>query len=230
MIHTYREPDSLESGVTRFVRGALFPLLVVAVLLTAAASSVGSFTRDDAEGLGSLLVFFLIVSVCGLLHDRHRRCSEIRLGDDGTCELETKRRLIRLHVAEIRSVEYHRDDESDSESYTIHYQSGKVRVSERMTDFSDFLARLKTLNPVVELTGFPADAWSGFDIAPTGFRIRGVVFPLIIVGFLIVMAIATVGRPRLPSAGFLFSLLPFVGLFILWISLVGYLQRRRARD
>ena len=100
MIHTYREPDSLESGAARFVRSALFPLLVVVALVTAAASSLGSFTRDDAEGLGSVLVFFLLVGLYGLLHDRQRRCSEIRLSDDGMCELDTKRRVIRLHVCQ----------------------------------------------------------------------------------------------------------------------------------
>jgi hypothetical protein len=30
-----------------------------------------------------------------------------------------------------------------------------------MGGFHDFLARLKTLNPAVDLSGFPTDAWPG---------------------------------------------------------------------
>jgi hypothetical protein len=193
MTHTYREPDPLESGGGRFVRSAFFPLLVICALVFAAASNLGSASWDDAEGLGSGVVFFSVFGVLGLLHDRHRRCREIRLSDDGTCELETKRRVIRLHVNEIRSVDYRRDDESDCESYTICYQGGKVHVSERMTGFSDFLARLKMLNPGVKLAGFHADALPGLEIAATsaGRRIRGAVFPLTVVALLIYLASQT---------------------------------------
>src|SRR6266511_2649446 len=86
-------------------------------------------------------------------------CGEIRLSDDGRCELETKRQVIRLHVNQIRSVKYWRDDESDRESYTIRYQGGKLKVSDGMTLFPDFLARLQRLNPALDVTTFPADAW-----------------------------------------------------------------------
>jgi hypothetical protein len=190
MIYTYREPEALEGEGARFVRSAFFPLLVIVALIFAVASTLGSATWDDAEGLGSLVVFFVVVGVPGLLHERHSWCREIRLGDDGTCELETKRRVIRLHVNEIRSVEYRPTNEGDNEAYTIRYQGGKLHFSERMTEFRDFLARLQTLNPGVKLTGFPADAWPDLDIAATsaGRRIRGTVFPLIVVALLIYLA------------------------------------------
>jgi hypothetical protein len=85
---------------------------------------------------------------------------EIRMGSDGTCEFETKRRVIRLHVHEIRSVRY--SAKSDGESfYTIHYRSGKLRVGLQMTGFADFLTRLKTLNPAVGLANLPAGAALG---------------------------------------------------------------------
>jgi hypothetical protein len=194
MIHTYRERNPVESGGGRFVRSAFFPLLVIVALVFAAASTLGSATWDDVEGLGSAMVFFAVLCVLGLLHERHRRCREIRLSDDGTCELETKRRVIRLLVNEIRSVDYWRGDESDREYYTIYYQGGKVEVSDRMTGFSDFLARLKMLNAGVKLTGFPADAWPGLEIAApsAGRRIRGAIFPLIVALLLIYLASQTV--------------------------------------
>ena len=75
----------------------------------------------------------------------------------------TDGRVIRLHVNEIRSVKYSRDSDSDSESYTIRYQGGKLDVAERMTDFPDFLTRLKALNPVVDLTTFPSHSWPGLS-------------------------------------------------------------------
>jgi hypothetical protein len=82
------------------------------------------------------------------------------MGSDGTCEFETKRRVIRLHVHEIRSVRY--SAKSDGESfYTIHYRSGKLRVGLQMTGFADFLTRLKTLNPAVGLANLPAGAALG---------------------------------------------------------------------
>ena len=191
MIHTYREPNPVESAGRRF--SGFFLLLIIVALLFAASSALGSAGWDDVEGLGSLAVFFAVVCVFGLLHERYRWCREIRLSDDGMCELETKRRVIRLHVNQIRSVDYSRDSESDRESYTIRYQGGKVHVSERMTGFSAFLASLKMLNPGVRLIGFPVEAWPGLEIAATstGRRIRAAVFPLIVVSLLIYLASQT---------------------------------------
>jgi hypothetical protein len=191
MIHTYRERNPLESEGRRF--SGFFLLLVIVAIVFAASSAGGSASWDDVEGIGSLAVFFAVYCVLGLLHERYRWCREIRLSDDGICELETKRRVIRLHVNEIRSVDYRRDDESDRESYTIQYQGGKVHVSERMTGFSDFLASLKMLNPGVKLNGFPAHALPGSEIAAAsaGRRIRGAIFPLIVVSLLIYLASQT---------------------------------------
>jgi hypothetical protein len=193
MIHTYHEPATPEGGGRRFLSSGFFLLLVIAAVVFAAASTLGSASWDDVEGLGSLAVFFAVLCVLGLLHERYRWCREIRLSDDGVCELETKRRVIRLHVSEIRYVEYGRADESDRESYTIRYRGGKVHVSDRMTGFSDFLARLKMLNAGVKLTGFPTDAWPGLEMAATsaGRRVRAAVFPLIVTSLLIYLASQT---------------------------------------
>jgi hypothetical protein len=42
---------------------------------------------------------------------------------------------------------------------TIRYEGGKLHVDKRMSDLADFLTRLKALNPAVDLTTFPAEAW-----------------------------------------------------------------------
>ena len=124
-------------------------------------------------------------------------CGEIRLGDDGTCELETKRRVIRLHVNEIHSVRYWRETDEQSESYTIHSTSGKLDVEKEMTGFADFLTRLKTLNPAVDLASFPTGAWPGLGQPATSrgtlvrHFIRSALFPLIVISLLVYLASQT---------------------------------------
>jgi hypothetical protein len=130
--------------------------------------------------------------------DQYGICGEIRLSDDGTCELEAKRRVIRLHVNEIRSVRFWRETDEQSESYTIHYRSGKLDVSKQMTSFADFLTRLKTLNPAVDLSSFPAGAWPGLGQPATEKRgtlvrrfMTSALFPLIVISLLVYVASQT---------------------------------------
>ena len=149
--------------------------------------------------------------ICGFVvlvqhrHYRHRAdgtCGEIRLGDDGTCELETKRRVIHLHVHEIRSVRYSPKSDEQGESYTIHYQSGKLDVGKQMTGFADFLTRLKKLNPAVDLNSFPSDAWPGLSQPMTKERgtltlvgfVRSALFPLSVISLLVYVASQTLGK------------------------------------
>ena len=186
MIHTYRDPDVLESR-GGFFRSAFFPLLVLFVFVAVASGDV-SADLAAAAGLTGLLVVVMEFT------DRRRRCGEIRLGDDGTCEFETKHRVIRLHVNEIRSVQYRSDD---GQSYTVRYEGGKLGVTEQMAGFHDFLARLKTLNPAVDLSGFPADAWPGLgrpeveDGITVRRLIRYALFPLFVICSLVFLAIET---------------------------------------
>jgi hypothetical protein len=51
------------------------------------------------------------------------------LGDDGTCELETPRRSIRVDVNEIRSVHSSPETDGGRESYTIKYRGQRRRRS-----------------------------------------------------------------------------------------------------
>ena len=62
---------------------------------------------------------------------------------------------------------------------------GKLHVDEQMTNFADFLRRLKELNPGLDLSNFPAEPWPGFGTPPaerndTG-PIRRVLLPLVFV-------------------------------------------------
>jgi hypothetical protein len=77
-------------------------------------------------------------------------CHEFRLGDDGWCEFRSLRRRRRLHAAEINSIK--QDDFIE-----VRYRDGKLALLES-ADFTDFLARLKRLNPAVEVDG--PDEWA----------------------------------------------------------------------
>lgn len=176
MIHTYRDPSVLEDfGLFRYA--LLPPFVVFGILAVASGHVVAAFAAGAA-----------LLGLSGVWESKWFDCGEIRLGDDGTCELETKRRLIRLHVNEIRSVKYVSDE---GEEYTIRYRGGKLDVTSGMADFSDFLARLKTMNPAVDLSSFPAD-WtgSGRREGATGTRafVGRALFPLGMIGLLVFLA------------------------------------------
>jgi penicillin V acylase-like amidase (Ntn superfamily) len=102
--------------------------------------------------------------------------------------------VIRLHASQIRSVAYSRSDEGAS--YTIKYHGGRLRVTDGMAGFPDFLARLKKLNHAVDLTSFPPDRRPGLGIpqeggTSVGHGIRRLLFPLAVLAALIWLSIET---------------------------------------
>ena len=200
-IHTYRDPEAFRDDpllLPRFLAGALlFAILSFDVV------------KNRFTWFTVLVSAFCAVAVAGgyvfFRREREGNCGEIRLSDDGTCELETKRRVTRLHVGEIRSVRYTHDSESEREHYTICYRDGNAEVTQRMNGFLDFLTRLKTLNPAVDLSSFPAflaDTLSGGLGEPaTGERailehrfFRSALFPLLVVAALVWLAMQTLAR------------------------------------
>jgi hypothetical protein len=195
MTHTYRDPDVLNG---RFLGPSALASCVFVVVFFLAPLALGwvPFRWDTARFIGIICGVVFVLQYFGYRRQAYGICGEIRLCDDGTCELETKRRVIRLHVNEIRSVRFWRETDERSESYTIHYRSGKLDVSNRMTAFADFLTGLKTLNPAVDLTSFPAEAWPGLGGQPateergTFVRhfMRTALFPLIVISLLVYLA------------------------------------------
>lgn len=192
MTHTYRDPDVLRR---RFFGPLLGGVLVLVFLFGPPFAFGRVWFSWPVAGLVGVFVF--VAAYLVYRRDHYGSCGEIRLGDDGTCELETKRTVIRLHVNEIRSVRYWSESDERSESYTIHYRSGKLHVAKRMTGFADFLTRLKALNPAVDLTSFPADTWPGLGPPATEKRgivrrfIGSVLFPLIVITLLVYTASQT---------------------------------------
>ncbi len=158
MIHTYRDPylhgTERSPARTLFAAGA-FVLLVTLLFLGLART--GFTWAERAQLLGAVA---LTCGLAALLSSRYsqRVCSEIRLDDDGTCEFATRRGVIALHVRQITAVEYDNDGDSRCE-YRVRYRGGKIAVEAGMSAFTDFLARLSTLNPTVDLSSIPARIW-----------------------------------------------------------------------
>ena len=190
MTHTYRDPDVLSFRLWHLSFFLFVPIFLFAPL----ALGWVPLTKGAVlfAALGSIP--FLLTPYFVYRSQYYGRCSEIRLSDDGTCELETKRRVIRLHVNQIWSVQFSPEGDESRESYTIRYEGGKLHVDKRMNDFPDLLTRLKGLNPAVDLTTFPAEVWPGLGgraAEPPGL-LRGFVqrllFPLIVIVLLVSLA------------------------------------------
>ena len=192
----YRD-DSFAKDLGAELLGYAVPLVLCAYWVWSAIVDglEGGFTWRDA-----LVLAFWIAVAAAVVRWLYRhycfgRCVEIRLSDDGICELKTRRRVTRLHVNEITSVKYSRDDEGDGETYTIRFREGKVSVRDGITDFRDFLAQLATLNPAVDLTTFPADDWPGIGTPAPARTLnsvaRSALFPAIVIVALAWLAIHT---------------------------------------
>jgi hypothetical protein len=194
MIHTYRDPNVFESKPLPFV----VPLAVFAAL-SAFALSHGFTWNDRGKGAAAIALLLGLAYLNGRRY-RFTSCREIRLSDDGICELETKRRVIRLHVNQISSVEYDRESDSPTEYCICYHPGGTVPVTTGMTDFDDFLIRLKSLNPAVDLTSFPAKDWPDLHTPATaggetdiGRLIRTALLPTGVIALIIWLAIQTLG-------------------------------------
>jgi hypothetical protein len=193
--YTYRDPDVLGGRPLRdVVLGDLMIGLFLVLPSVAILGFANGFTSSDRiQGLVALGLFLAMVYFGDRRH-RNRVCGEIRLAEDGTCELESKRGVIRLHVNQIESVKRSNDPDSRA-AYYISYQGGGVSVEKGMMDFTDFLSRLQSLNPAVDLSSFPAKTWPNLHpLATDRVRIdvirlvRSALFPLFVITLLIYFA------------------------------------------
>ena len=195
-MHAYPEETERTERVSRFVAGVVAILLLVAWAISAIVDALKSRPLS-AEGLGAAVLTCLAIAITRHLYRKHyyRTCTEIRLSDDGLCEFETRRRVIRLHANQVKSVKYRSDDDDDAESYTIRWEGGRVEATDKMIGFRDFLVRLRRLNPSIDLTSFPATAWPELGLPTPARRVRSVIsswlFPLFVISLLVWLAIQT---------------------------------------
>jgi hypothetical protein len=184
-MNIYRDEQPRESTISDLGFG-VFLLFLFAYMMTEAIGEVRNRGVLSLDGVSAAVVLCAAIAVGRYLYRRHyyRRCAEIRLSDDGRCDLETKRGTVRLHVNEIESVKYRRGDDGGPDSYTIRYRGGRVEVTGRMTRFRDFLVRLRQLNPGIDLSSSPAEKWPDLALpAPprtVGGSMRSALFPSIV--------------------------------------------------
>ena len=97
MIHTYRDPDA-DARPPGVALPLVFILVGVALVSWFVSGRNPSLVPFAALGLLWCGGFLLA------RRQRHNTCREIRLDDDGTCELHTEGRVVPLHVHQIRTV------------------------------------------------------------------------------------------------------------------------------
>jgi hypothetical protein len=179
MVHTYRV-DRREQRA-RILAVTLF-YGFGAVLL--GAGLVNAFRDRVVWGVAWAAVLGAIVRA---VYRRWGWCCEIRLSDEGTCELKTTwRQVIRLHVNQINAVQYAEDE--GTEHYTLKHDGGSVDIG-YIKDLDDFLAQLKALSPAVDLSscpGWPEDAATARGRAD--LDLSNILFPLFIISMIAAIA------------------------------------------
>jgi hypothetical protein len=196
MPQTYRDPETARN---RRPLAGLFAFLVIAGVIFAPLLLRGPLSRGAGEFLTVVLTVAILLVVGGYRHQYLGICLEIRLDDHGNCELETRRRTIRVPARDIHAVRYSPENDNGPESYEIRFNGGKLHVTHTMTDFIDFLRRLKSFNPTLDLIRFPAVAESVLGEAAnasrrieTGHVLRSLAFPAAVVILLIWLSLQTV--------------------------------------
>ena len=91
-----------------------------------------------------------LITVAYAAYWRSTYCNEIRLGEDGFCEFETRRRVVRAHVAEIASIREEIDEDGDG-NYYLRLRDRSRLWTCGLADFDDFLTRIETMNPSTEI-------------------------------------------------------------------------------
>jgi hypothetical protein len=157
--HTYKDHAASDRHA---LAGLLLFLLIFAFGSVYVVRRDG-FTTQEAIFLSLAAIASALLFVGAYRHQYLGICHEIRIDEDGSCELETRRRTIRLHVLDIYAVRYNPETSDHRKSYQIRFKGGKLSVADTMSAFVDFVRRLKLLNPDVDLIRFPAD----FELVPS---------------------------------------------------------------
>ena len=105
MIHTYRDANVLRSRSRgrSFLQILGFGAAVVLFFFGPFAIGWSPFTWTEAGKFGGLTAVALVVMYAAHRREHYGICGEIRLDDDGTCELETKRRVMPARTGDRRA-------------------------------------------------------------------------------------------------------------------------------
>jgi len=158
MVHTYRRargsswPENwLLRAVARIVYYAFEALFfgIIALVLIGMGWALWSHPADRVS-LGLFLGVVMLIGLPLVAYWLSTYCREIRLGEDGFCEFETRRRVVRTLVAELASVKEEVDEDGDR-NYYLRFRDGSRLWTCGLAEFDDFLTRIEALNPSIEI-------------------------------------------------------------------------------
>ena len=105
-----------------------------------------------AAGLGSLLMAVVVVGM--FLHFALRIPIEIRINDDREVNFRARLRTVTIPVAEITMIQTGRWFDPNRFQLDVVHKRGKLTIINKFSDFTDFLATVRELNPSIEIKGF----------------------------------------------------------------------------
>jgi hypothetical protein len=149
--HVYRPGEKEHGSGVRLLLAAARLVAFAAVVGGPVAWVVWAWHKGLGDAVVAVVVSLLIWRAAYRSH-YHRTCREIRLSEDGRCELHAERRVVHLGAGQITSLRDGTGDEDAGYHYLILFEGGKMKLHGDWPDFEDFVARVVAMNPYVDLT------------------------------------------------------------------------------
>lgn len=136
----------------RVSRAYLWSATALKYVLTAAAAGCYVYAVTHPTPLGPrLLLLALMIAFGWLFYVRMPRMpTEIGVASDGWIEFRNRHGAHQVHVASIRAI----GRGIGRRSVRIRHGGGKLRLPNRVGNFYDFLATVKSMNPAIVIRGF----------------------------------------------------------------------------
>jgi len=136
----------------RVSRAFLWSATVAKYILTAAAAGCYLYAVSHPTPLGPRLLLLALMIIFGwIFYVRLPKMpTEIGVANDGWIEFRNRRGTHQVHVASIRSI----GRGIGRRTVRVRHGGGKLRLPDRVRNFYDFLATVKTMNPAIEIRGF----------------------------------------------------------------------------
>jgi hypothetical protein len=157
---------SIIGGITSYclmANGVVFlgfflsaPQKAIAILQEAAAAKgwAGPLGLACAMAVGSGTAIILGLAACLSIRFALVMPTKIAVASDGLISFHGWRRTLELRPEDIRSIKTGAWYDPNHSQVTVRYAGGKLIFFSQFPNFRDFLARLKALNPTVEIRGF----------------------------------------------------------------------------
>jgi hypothetical protein len=149
--HVYRREEKEHWSLARLLLAA-GNFAAFAIVIGGPVAWVVWASRKGPADVAVAVVVSLLIWRAAYRSHYHGTCREIRLSDDGRCELHAERRVFHLDAGRITSVRDGTDDEDAGYHYLILFEGGKMKLHGDWPGFDDFVARVAAMNPYVDLT------------------------------------------------------------------------------